>query len=402
MKTILIREDLEQAAALLRNGGLVGVPTETVYGLAGNGLDEAAVRRIYEVKGRPEVKPLALMVSGAEEMERYCEDVPQAAKALAERFWPCPLSIVLKARTDVVPEIVRAGGETVSLRCPDHAMTLQALKLAGIPFAAPSANPSGSPSPKTADEVLSYFNGQIDAVIDGGPCGLGRESTILDMSRVPYRILRQGALAAEEIRAALAENLRVIGITGPSGAGKTTALSLLREKGAFVLDCDAVYHELLERDATLLGAIEQAFPGTVKDGALDRKTLGTVVFSDPDALETLNGITHRFVSEEIGRRLSDFATAGGTLAALDAVELIASGLGEICDLTIGVLADEELRVRRIMARDGIGREAALLRVRAQKPEEYYRQNCGAVVYNNGDREQFTEKFFNILEDKKHG
>ena len=402
MKTILIREDLEQAAALLRNGGLVGVPTETVYGLAGNGLDEAAVRRIYEVKGRPEVKPLALMVSGAEEMERYCEDVPQAAKALAERFWPGPLSIVLKARTDVVPEIVRAGGETVSLRCPDHAMTLQALKLAGIPFAAPSANPSGSPSPKTADEVLSFFNGQIDAVIDGGPCGLGRESTILDMSRVPYRILRQGALAAEEIRAALAENLRVIGITGPSGAGKTTALSLLREKGAFVLDCDAVYHELLERDATLLGAIEQAFPGTVKDGALDRKTLGTVVFSDPDALETLNGITHRFVSEEIGRRLSDFATAGGTLAALDAVELIASGLGEICDLTIGVLADEELRVRRIMARDGIGREAALLRVRAQKPEEYYRQNCGAVVYNNGDREQFTEKFFNILEDKKHG
>ena len=402
MKTILIREDLEQAAALLRNGGLVGVPTETVYGLAGNGLDEAAVRRIYEVKGRPEVKPLALMVSGAEEMERYCEDVPQAAKALAERFWPGPLSIVLKARTDVVPEIVRAGGETVSLRCPDHAMTLQALKLAGIPFAAPSANPSGSPSPKTADEVLSYFNGQIDAVIDGGPCGLGRESTILDMSRVPYRILRQGALAAEEIRAALAENLRVIGITGPSGAGKTTALSLLREKGAFVLDCDAVYHELLERDATLLGAIEQAFPGTVKDGALDRKTLGTVVFSDPDALETLNGITHRFVSEEIGRRLSDFATAGGTLAALDAVELIASGLGEICDLTIGVLADEELRVRRILARDGIGREAALLRVRAQKPEEYYRQNCGAVVYNNGDREQFTEKFFNILEDKKHG
>ena len=402
MKTILIREDLEQAAALLRNGGLVGVPTETVYGLAGNGLDEAAVRRIYEVKGRPEVKPLALMVSGAEEMERYCEDVPQAAKALAERVWPGPLSIVLKARTDVVPEIVRAGGETVSLRCPDHAMTLQALKLAGIPFAAPSANPSGSPSPKTADEVLSYFNGQIDAVIDGGPCGLGRESTILDMSRVPYRILRQGALAAEEIRAALAENLRVIGITGPSGAGKTTALSLLREKGAFVLDCDAVYHELLERDATLLGAIEQAFPGTVKDGALDRKTLGTVVFSDPDALETLNGITHRFVSEEIGRRLSDFATAGGTLAALDAVELIASGLGEICDLTIGVLADEELRVRRIMARDGIGREAALLRVRAQKPEEYYRQNCGAVVYNNGDREQFTEKFFNILEDKKHG
>ena len=128
MKTQIIREYLAQAAEILRRGGLVAVPTETVYGLAGNGLDEEAVRQIYEIKGRPEVKPLALMVPDAGEIEYYCLEVPEAAKALAEKFWPGPLSIVLKAKTGIVPDIVRAGGETVSLRCPDHPMTLEALK----------------------------------------------------------------------------------------------------------------------------------------------------------------------------------------------------------------------------------------------------------------------------------
>ena len=204
METIIIKDELTEAAEILRRGGLVGVPTETVYGLAGNGLDAEAVRRIYEVKGRPERKPLALMVPDAEAMPLYCRDVPAAAKELARRFWPGPLSIVLKADTELVPDIVRAGGDTVSLRCPDHPLTLEALRLAGLPFAAPSANPSGQPSPKTAQEVYAYFSGQIEAVIDGGPCGLGRESTILDMSGTPYRILRQGALPAEAVADALA------------------------------------------------------------------------------------------------------------------------------------------------------------------------------------------------------
>lgn len=402
METTIIRENLSDAADILRAGGLVGVPTETVYGLAGNGLDENAVKRIYEVKGRPEVKPLALMVPDAAEMERYCLDVPAAAKALAERFWPGPLSIVLKAKTELVPEIVRAGGDTVSLRCPDHTLTLEALRLAGLPFAAPSANPSGSPSPKTADEVLTYFDGLIEAVIDGGPCGLGRESTILDMSKTPYRVLRQGALPEEEIKAVLTEALTLIGITGPSGAGKTTALSLLEQKGALVLDCDAVYHELLESDPALIAELEQAFPGTVRDGALDRKALGAIVFADPEKLKTLNAITHRAVAAEVERRLGDYAMRGGTLAALDAVELLSSGLGEKCDCTIAVLADEDVRVKRIMARDGIDRIAALRRVRAQKRDNYYRERCDAVLYNNGDEAAFAEEFINILGEWKDG
>ena len=146
METKIITTELDEAARLLREGELVAVPTETVYGLAGNGLNVQAVEAIYEVKGRPAVKPLSLMVPDAETMDRYCEAVPPQAKALAARFWPGPLTIVLKAK-ELVPAIVRAGGETVGLRCPDHPMTLELLRRAELPFAAPSANPSGAESP---------------------------------------------------------------------------------------------------------------------------------------------------------------------------------------------------------------------------------------------------------------
>ena len=146
------------------------------------------------------------MVPGPEAMEAYCLEVPPAAKYLAEKFWPGPLTIVLKAKGHI-PPIVLAGGSTVGLRCPQHPMTLELLQRAGVPFAAPSANPSGAESPKTAEQVRAYFDGKIEAIVDGGPCGLGLESTIIDMSALPYKILRQGALPAAEIRAALAESL---------------------------------------------------------------------------------------------------------------------------------------------------------------------------------------------------
>ena len=138
MKTQLIKDDIAAAAKLIKAGELVAVPTETVYGLAGNGMSEAAVEKIYEVKGRPAIKPLALMVHDPSAMKKYCEDVPPQALSLAKRFWPGPLSIVLKAKQSV-PEIVRAGGKTVSLRCPDHPLTLELIKRAGLPAAAPSA-----------------------------------------------------------------------------------------------------------------------------------------------------------------------------------------------------------------------------------------------------------------------
>ena len=137
-------KDTRKAAQVLLADGLVAVPTETVYGLAGNGLSEAAVAEIYRSKGRPEQKPLSLMVFGTEEISEYCEEVPRAAYTLTKRFWPGPLTLILTSK-DIVPDIVRAGGGTVGLRCPNHPLTLELLKQCGLPLAAPSANPSGQP-----------------------------------------------------------------------------------------------------------------------------------------------------------------------------------------------------------------------------------------------------------------
>lgn len=400
MNTLWIQDELEPAAALLREGRLVAVPTETVYGLAGNGLDEAAVRDIYEVKGRPAVKPLSLMVPGAEAIGLYCEDVPPQAYALAARFWPGPLTLVLKAKP-LVPDIVRAGGETVGLRCPDHPLTLALLQKAGVPFAAPSANPSGEESPKSAEAVRAYFDGRIAAIVDGGPCGLGRESTLLDLSRRPFRVLRQGALPEEEIAEALVGDMTVLGLTGPSGAGKTTALREIEGLGGLVLDCDAVYHELLETDEGLLRALDAAFPGAVHNGALDRRALAARVFGEPEALERLNALTHRFVCAEVGRRLRAFAMAGGTLAAIDAIALIESGLAERCTATVAVLAPKETRIRRVMARDGLDREAAVRRIDAQKDGAFFRQHCTYALENAGESAAFVREFNKILKEIQH-
>ena len=387
----------DELVGIMRGGGLVAVPTETVYGLAGNGLDEKAVAEIYEVKGRPEVKPLSLMVHDAASMERYCENVPPQAYTLAKKFWPGPLTIVMKAKP-CVPEIVRAGGETVGLRCPDHPMTLELLEKSGVPFAAPSANPSGQPSPKNADSVLKYFDGKIDAVLDGGECGIGCESTLIDLSRTPYRILRQGALPADEIADAFVDSMKIFGITGGTGCGKTTALNELERRGALLIDCDAVYHRMLETDRPMLDEIEKYFPGAVIDGKLDRKALGAVVFTDEEALRDLNIITHRHINLEIRRILREHAMNGGTLAAIDAIELFSSGLAKRCTATIGVIADREVRIDRIMRRDGISREYAMMRVNAQRPNEYFIQKCSHVLENNGSQEEFIEKCRKTFEE----
>lgn len=387
----------DELVGIMRGGGLVAVPTETVYGLAGDGLDEKAVAEIYEVKGRPEVKPLSLMVHDAASMERYCENVPPQAYTLAKKFWPGPLTIVMKAKP-CVPEIVRAGGETVGLRCPDHPLTLELLEKSGVPFAAPSANPSGEPSPKNADSVLKYFDGKIDAVLDGGECGIGCESTLIDLSRTPYRILRQGALPADEIADAFVDSMKIIGITGGTGCGKTTALNELERRGALLIDCDAVYHRMLETDRPMLDEIEKYFPGAVIDGKLDRKALGAVVFTDEEALRDLNIITHRHINLEIRRILREHAMNGGTLAAIDAIELFSSGLAKRCTATIGVIADREVRIDRIMRRDGISREYAMMRVNAQRPNEYFIQKCSHVLENNGSQEEFIEKCRKTFEE----
>ena len=390
MKTEILTTEYQHAADLIRAGELVAVPTETVYGLAGNGLDVKAVEQIYEVKGRPTIKPLSLMVPGAGAMEKICVNVPKAACALAEQFWPGPLTIVLES-SEKVPEIVRAGGTTVGLRCPDHPATLALLRCAGVPFAAPSANPSGEPSPKTAGEVLGYFDGKIAAVVDGGPCGIGKESTIVDLSRTPYRILRPGALPESEVWDALVKRMRIVGVTGGSGCGKTTFLEALARRGAMVLDCDAVYHELLRTSKPMLSESDARFPGVVENGELRIKHLGEIVFRDAAALQDLNTITHRYITEEIRRRLTEHARNGGTSATIDAIALIESGAGALCDLVIGITAPREARIERLLKRESITRAYAESRIDAQKPNAWFAEHCDRILENNDTLDVFEKQ-----------
>lgn len=198
MKTIVTKDDAYLAAEIIRGGGLVAVPTETVYGLAANALNPTAVARIYEVKGRPETKPVSVLVTGIKQAEMLCRDIPDDAYKIAEAFFPGPLTIVLK-KSILVPDIVTAGGDSVGIRCPAQDITLRIIELAGVPIAAPSANISGKASPKEVEKVLAYFDGKIECVVDGGRCAVGVDSTIIDMTVSPYKVLRTGGLFLKEI-----------------------------------------------------------------------------------------------------------------------------------------------------------------------------------------------------------
>ena len=184
----------------------------------------------------------------------------------------------------------------------------------------------------------------------------------------------------------------IIGITGGTGCGKTTLLKEIEARGGLVLDCDAIYHALLRTDKQMLSDIETRFPGTVTQGQLDRKKLGAIVFSDENALLDLNKITHGAVKQEVLRRLSQWKG----LAAIDAIGLFEGGLAELCDMTVAVTAPEEVRVTRLMARDGISEAYARNRIRAQKSGAYFRSHCSHVLENDGTLSEFQDKCHHFL------
>ena len=515
----------ETAAKLIQAGELVAIPTETVYGLGANGLDEEAVAKIFTAKGRPQDNPLILHVADGADMEKFCHSIPEKAYRLAEAFWPGPLTMVLPAR-DIVPRRTTAGLSTVAVRCPDCEVTRKIIRLAGVPIAAPSANISGKPSTTTAEHVRHDHNGRIAAIVDGGPCRVGVESTIVDLSEETPRLLRPGGIGPEQIHAVIGdftidkavtasverdavvkapgmkyrhyapdcrvvivdgdllaaesyiqknwqpgnrvlcfeeeletfapfdplaygreadvdsllsglfaalrelddpsigtvfarcptgsgkalavqnrllkaagfccvrprEKSLVIGITGGTGCGKTTLLDAIRQMGGYVIDCDAVYHRLLQHDRSLLEAIENRFPGTVENGVLQRKKLGAVVFSNEKALLDLNAITHAAVKKEVLWMMPPIPE----LVAIDAIGLFEGGLAELCDVTVAVTAPAEDRVKRLMARDGITEEYARKRIGAQHEESWFREKCDRVLVNDGTRQNFQKKCLAFL------
>ena len=218
MKTILLPAEDPQtpalAADILRRGGLVAIPTETVYGLGADGLNPEAVDKIFAAKGRPGDTPLILHVTGPEQLPRFCHDIPDAAYLLAQRFWPGPLTMVLPANA-CVPRRTTGGLSTVAIRCPRTAVTREIIRLAGVPIAAPSANLSGKPSTTTARHVLDDHDGRIDAVVDGGPCAVGVESTIVDLTEARPRLLRPGGVTPEELTQVLGDLVIDPAVTAP-------------------------------------------------------------------------------------------------------------------------------------------------------------------------------------------
>lgn len=194
--------------------------------------------------------------------------------------------------------------------------------------------------------------------------------------------------------------MTIIGITGPTGAGKTTALREIEKLGGAVIDCDAVYHDLLERDIALQGMLESAF-GPLRDasGAIDRKKLGTIVFGDPEKLAKLNTIAQTATVRRTQELLSEYRAKGRKLVAIDAIALLESSLAKLCDATIAVIAPQEVRVQRIMAREGISEDYAWARVRAQRPDQFFAEGCAHILYNDcGTAEEFSRKAEEFLKE----
>lgn len=205
MNTLLLgtsEEDINLAASFIKEGGVVGMPTETVYGLAANALDENAVKEIFKAKGRPSDNPLIVHIADFDDIKKYglVREVPKVSKLLAEKFWPGPLTVIMP-KSENVPEITTGGLSTVAIRFPADVNAQRLIKAAGCPLAAPSANISGSPSPTTANHVYSDMQGKIPAIIDGGECKIGLESTVVSIKDDVVTVLRPGGVTVEDLKA---------------------------------------------------------------------------------------------------------------------------------------------------------------------------------------------------------
>lgn len=195
-------EKINEVAKLLISGEVVALPTETVYGLAGNGLASSSVKKIFAAKGRPSDNPLILHISDFSQWESLTKNIPPIAKKLAETFWPGALTIILE-KSDRVPKEVCGGLNTVAVRMPDHDVTRKIIKVSGVPLAAPSANTSGKPSPTTANHVMNDLNGKIAAIVDAGACEVGVESTVVSLAVNPPRLLRPGGVTVQMLKTVL-------------------------------------------------------------------------------------------------------------------------------------------------------------------------------------------------------
>ena len=518
MKTLYLNEKeenaIQTAAEILKNGGLVAIPTETVYGLAANALDGKAVTEIFTAKGRPQDNPLIVHVASLDEIPPLVEKVDPRLYDLAEKYWPGPLTVITK-KSPLIPDEVSAGLDTVAIRMPSHETARRIIEISGVPLAAPSANASGKPSPTKASHVIQDLDGRIDAVVDGGECSVGVESTVVTLATEPPTLLRPGGITPAQLEAVLGEiqispavfaklkegekaespgmkykhyapaaqvtiikgdfesfrkfvlaqketvcavcfegegkyfekyieygsendadsqahsifdalrevdktgcgtafvrcpvssgvglavynrllrsaafrvidldfTVPVIGLTGQTGAGKSMICAALRDKGCHIVDTDLLARKAVENPEVIARLCESFGDDIISGGVLDRRELARRAFATPEGTKALNLITHPEITRLAVEEIHKAGAEGAKAAIIDAALLFESPLTAVCGKTVCVVADEKIRLERIMKRDGIPEADARLRMNAQPDEEYYKSKSDIIINNNGE------------------
>ena len=523
-------EGIDEAARLLSAGELVAIPTETVYGLAADAMNSEAVSSIYVAKGRPSDNPLIVHIADIKDWEPLVTHIPDNARKLAEAYWPGPLTIILPA-SEKVPKVVTGGLTTVAVRLPSHPIAQSVILRSGCPLAAPSANRSGSPSPTNAQRVTEDMEGRIAAILDGGDCDVGVESTVIDLCHTPPRLLRPGGITPEmledvlgpiEIDSAVTHALEkgavaaspgmkykhyapqaeitivkgspsayaayvnqrqntgvgalcfdedmahlsapavtygsradaltqaqqlfdalrqldemgihtvyaacpnptgvglavynrllreaafriecaihVVGLTGPTGSGKTTVADAWREQGAYIIDTDKLARKITEPHSPCLSRLTEVFSSAIlnDDGSLNRAELAKRAFATPDDTKRLNDITHPAIVDLTRQEIEYAAEQGCSVAVVDAPLLYEAKADELCDTVVAVIAPEDVRRTRIMMRDNLTHEQAVQRMSAQQPDAFYCRDGVTVLdgsHRAEDLQQQAKHYLNTL------
>lgn len=537
MNTLLLttsQKDIKIASDIIKNGGLVGMPTETVYGLAADAFNRDAVKSIFTAKGRPCDNPLIVHISRIEDIEKYdlVSSFSDKAKILAENFWPGPLTIIMP-KSQSIPYEVTAGLDSVAVRLPSHPVARRFIEASGTPLAAPSANLSGSPSPTTATHVMNDLSGRIDAVIDGGDCEVGLESTVITLCTDVPTVLRPGGVTLEQLRSVLGEvklseavlsklkegevaaspgmkyrhyapkakvyllkcsdqgfyrfisnrdssdlalcydsdvehidcnyislgeksnynsqahNLfsalrkadetpdiktiyvrcpdtdgigmalfnrliraagfeiidldsngyRLIGLTGPTGSGKSEVGRIFADHGFAVADADKIAHEALT-EPQCKKELCRAFSDEIlnPDGTVNRRKTASIAFSTEENKSRLNSITHPIIKRLALQKFSELFEDGFKDIIFDAPTLFESGCDSLCDVIISVIAPKDTRISRITVRDNITEQQAQLRINAQHSDDFYTERSDYTIVNDTDESTLRQRTLEVIRE----